>query len=320
MRILLSTCLILLCFSCAQKDAGRSFLKLIGRNLDPSETSLRTDSTVYVGYVDYFPDTHEFYTTLYYREGREHPDEDLLASRLDSVILVDDDWGRERLPIEEARTLLVLDGLDTLSIFDRDHKNICHCPLTRVEYLWNGLESYFIAVFSAEPGFAGQTEELYGVSRGLPEAYKTVFSNREVKDPTFDRFLINKLDLAADESWSMRHYEISPPGATYSVLSTMGHSYLTYFENNKAAILNEEVDNFQYLNILPIPIQVNGKPLLLISAGYPSSDMLWDYLAAFDGSHYEAVNYNRVNFNQINPEWAPALYEADVKAGLAFIH
>jgi hypothetical protein len=66
-------------------------------------------------------------------------------------------------------------------------------------------------------------------------------------------------------------------------------------ENNEVRILNEEKDNFHYLNILPVPIQVNGKPLLLISAGYPSSDVLWDYLAAFDGAAYQAMDYNRIH-------------------------
>src|SRR5688500_12467894 len=153
LRILLAISLISLTLSCAHKDAGKGRAKLAVTNADAKndasefEAEPHFDSTFYLGYVDYFPDTREFYTALFHREGHEYPDEDLLESKLDSVIVFDDDWGRERLPMEEARKFLVLSGLDTLSIYNRKHELVCRCPLTRVEYLWDGLENYFIAVF-----------------------------------------------------------------------------------------------------------------------------------------------------------------------------
>jgi hypothetical protein len=77
-------------------------------------------------------------------------------------------------------------------------------------------------------------------------------------------------------------------------------------QNNQVRILNEEVDNYQYLNILPVPINMNGKPLMLISAGYPSSDVIWDYLAGFNGERYEAVDYNRVHETKVSKDiWLP---------------
>lgn len=320
LRILLAVCLLSSVFSCARKDAGLGLLKFSGNSSSDSGTGLNADlaadSTYYIGYVDYFPETREFYTALFHREGHEYPDEDLLESKLDSVIVYDDDWGRERLPLEEAQELLVLDGLDTLAIFNRAHESICHCPLTRVEYVWNGVESYFIAVFKANEDFPGQTEELYGISENLPEKYLTLFSALELKDETFDQFLLKKLDVSQAEVWDMRHYKITPPEAMYSVLSSWSadgnetHSYLTFFERNKAEVLNEEVDNFHYLNILPVPVYMNGKPLLLISAGYPSSDVLWDYLAAYDGSRYEAIEYNRIHLKDISPQWPLVLSDA----------
>lgn len=310
LRILLVACLLALALSCARKDAGPGLLKFSGTNSAPrGEAQRKPDSTYYIGYVDYFPETREFYTTLFHREGQEYPDEDLLESKLDSVIVYDDDWGRERLPLEDAQELLVLDGLDTLAIFNRAHQSICHCPLTRVEYVWNGIESYFIAVFKANEDFPGQTEELYGISENLPEKYLTMFSAEELKDETFDQFLLRKMEVPQAGHWDMRHYKITPPEAMYSVLSSWSpdgnetHSYLTFFEKNKVSILNEEVDNFHYLNILPVPVYMNGKPLLLVSAGYPSSDILWDYLAAYDGTRYEAIEYNRIHLKEILPEW-----------------
>lgn len=304
LRTLLATCLLALTFSCARKEAGKGLLKISGKAENVWNEST-FDSAYYIGYVDFFPETREFYTSLFYRPGHEYPDEDLLQSKLDSVVIFDDDWGRERLPIEEARKMLLLEGLDTLAIYNRNHELICRCPLTRVEYMWNGLENYFIAVFKADRTFPGQTEELYGISTELPTKYFTTFSAEELRDDTFNQFLLKKLDIPPADHWDMRHYKIAPPEAMYSVLSSWSddgmrtHSYLTYFETNKAQVLNEEVNNFHYLNILPVPVYKNGKPLLLISVGYPSSDVLWDYLAGFDGVQYEVIDYNRIHLKDI---------------------
>ena len=310
-RIVAAISLVALASSCAHKDAGKSTLKLSGRNNGPDaqispEEKLLLDSTFYIGYIDYFPETGEFYTALFYREGHEYPDEELLESKLDSVILVDDDWGRERLPMQEAGKILVLAGMDTLSIFNRKHELICQSALTRVEYLWNGLESYFVAVYEADEKFTEQTEELYGITSKFAGLMAPAFSAQEFKDRDLNEYLSKKLKINRTMNWDMRHYRIVPQDETYSIMSAYSmqsneaFSYLTSLEKNTLNVLNEELNNYHFLNILPLPIKVNGKPLLLISAGYPSSDVLWDYLAAFDGTRYEAIDYNRVHVSSVS--------------------
>lgn len=305
-RILLVIGLIALTVSCAKKDTGNG-LKLTSQNSDfPELQGDAFDSTFFIGYVDYFPETQEFYTALFYQEGHEYPDEDLLESKLDSVILFDDDWGRERLPMEEAQRLLVLSGLDAVSIYNRRNELICKTSLTRVEYLWNGLESYFIAVFRSDGKFYEQTEELYGISSNYSSLFQPGFTSEEIKDDKLNEYLLRKLNMSRAVEWDMRHYQLAPPETMYSIISSSSvesgdaRSYLTAVENNEIKMLNEEIDNFNFLNILPVPIQINGKPLLLISAGYPSSDVIWDYLAAFDGRKYEAIDYNRVPIKDIS--------------------
>ncbi|MEX2235788.1 MAG: hypothetical protein WD824_26760 [Cyclobacteriaceae bacterium] len=310
MRIFVALCLIALVLSCAHKDAGKGLIKSTGRSNSPEKEDLKnpessSDSTFFVGYVDYFPETREFYTSVFYKEGHEYPDEELLESKLDSVIILDDDWGRERLPIEEARKLLVLAGLDTISIYTRSHQLVCRSPLVRVEYLWNGLENYFIAVFQSDGKFFEQTEELYGISSNYSPMHPSPFSAEEINDTHLNDYLVKKLKINKHLEWDMRHYKIAPPETTLSIISYYSmttsetSSYLTSLENNQVRILNKEEDNYHFLNILPLPIKMNGKPLLLISAGYPSSDVLWDYLAGFDGTSYEAIDYNRIHVKQI---------------------
>lgn len=316
LRTLMALCLISLTLACAHKDAGKGLVKLAGRNSSPenensgdfhSESAF--DSTFFVGYVDYFPETREFYTAVFYREGYEYPDEDLLQSKLDSVIMFDEDWGRERLPLAEAQKFLVLSGLDTLAIYNRKHEQICRCPLTRVEYLWNGLESYFIAVFKSDGNFKVQTEELYGISGDFPMKHFAPFAAEEYADNNLNLQIMKRLNLSRSNAWDMRHYRISPPGSTFSIASSYemesngSQSYLIFSEKDGTYIMNEEKDNYHYLNILPVPVHQHGRPLLLISAGYPSSDVLWDYLAAFDGSRYEVVDFNRMHLRDISSGW-----------------
>ena len=301
-----------LTLACAHNDAGQAYLKSPARSNPatghPSENPSVPDSTFYIGYVDYFPETKEFYTALFYKDGHEYPDEELLESKLDSVISFDDDWGRERLPMEEAKKLLVLSGLDTLSIFNRKHQMISKSPLARVEYLWNGLESYFIAVYKSDGSLTAQTEELYGISSHYAGLIGNSFMTEEISDQKLNDFVLKKLKVSGPVDWDMRHYRITPPSSTYSIISSYSMesnealSYLTTLESDDIRILNEEVNNFHFLNILPVPIHINGKPLLLISAGYPSSDVIWDYLASFNGSAYDAIDFNRVNVKHVDSD------------------
>lgn len=318
LRTLMAVGLISLTIACAHKEAGKGLSKLTDSNSGTAETSglQKTpafDSTFYIGYVDYFPETREFYTTLFYRDGHEYPDEDLLESKLDSSIVFDEDWGRERLPLDEARKMLVLDGLDTIAVYNRKHEAICRCPLTRVEYLWNGLESYFIAVFKSDKTFPGQTEELYGISADFPRGNFSGTSAEEIINSKPDHALLNRLNLSKVLPWDMRHYKISPGDNIFSILSNysmdtnLSQSYLTLSTNDTSLILNEEINNYHYLNILPVPVAMKGKPLVLISAGYPSSDVVWDYLAGFDGLRYEAIPFNRIHLKDISSEWSQLL-------------
>jgi hypothetical protein len=310
MRNIMVASLVALALACAQRHAGKNqTVSKVPSSSVGSRVSLQMpqspDSSLYVGYVDYFPDTREFYTTLFYQEGHEYPDEAHLESKLDSVIVYEEDWGRERLPMEEAEKFLVLSGLDTLYIFNREHTLVSTATFERVEYLWNGLENYFIGVFKSDGKLVEQTEELYGISRGYAGFDLLAFSAKEIEDRRLNENLIKTLRINPALQCDMRHFRLTPQEDTYSVISAYasqsneGESLLTFLEKNEVKILNREINNFHFLNILPLPIEVNGKPLLLISAGYPSSDVLWDYLAGYNGASYEPIDYNRIAYKSL---------------------
>lgn len=305
MRIVVAISVTALVCACAHQDPSKTLTKAEEDRLTSGTTVSTlpesTDSTFYIGYVDYFPDTREFYTNVYYRKDREYPDEEFLESRLDSVIVSQDDWDRERLPMEEARKVLVLSGLDTLFIYDRSHALVSTARFRRVEYLWNGMESFFIAVFEPDASFAGQKGELYGISASYASLGVRVSAAHEFEDRKLNEQVMAKMKLDRGRHWDMRHFRTDEKGrilsiiSSYAIESNEGQSYLTSISGDEVQILNQEVNNFHYLNILPLPLAVNGAPLLLISAGYPSSDVLWDYLAGFDGSTYQAIEYNRID-------------------------
>ena len=260
---------------------------------DPFEASL------YIGDVDYFFNSNEFYTPLFLRDRYENAGEDWLETRLDSVIEQNEDWGRERLPMEEAEEYFILTGLDTLSIYDTTHTKVCDCPLKRVEYFWNGMETRFVAVFANTGNPVSSEAQFYGVGQAPERVRFPAFAVDILQDPGFDAHVMGALDFRGNANWRMRHYALRRPPLTYSVVSAETEtaeslSWLTLHEEDRITILNEEVNSVQYLGIVPIPILVNDKPLLLMSVGYPSSDMAWEYLAAYDGAGYDAVAYNRI--------------------------
>jgi hypothetical protein len=307
-RIIFVLGLLCISIACAHKDAGKSVLKLSGNTSAPEVTTAQEekvnayfDSTLYIGYVDYFPETQEFFTALFFKDGFDEPDEEMLASKLDSLIFSEEDWSRERLPMKEAQRMLVLSGLDTIYIFNRRHQLVSKATLSRVEYLWDGMEGYFIGVFDGDKEFSVQTEELYGISSHYLPLRVPAFSCDEIEDEKLNNKLLGKLHIDPFANWDMRHFKINPEKVTYSIVSTYkmnseeGQSYLTELRNNEVKVLSQQTDDYHYLNILPLPMQVNNQPLLLISAGYPSSDFLWDYLAAFDGSSYQPLDYNRIH-------------------------
>jgi hypothetical protein len=311
MRNIMVASLAALTLACAHRDAGKNqTISKIRSSSVGSRVSLQRpqspDSSLYIGYVDYFPDTREFYTALFFQEGHEYPDEELLESKLDSVIVYEEDWGRERLPMEEAEKFLVLSNLDTLYIFNREHTLVATATFKRVEYLWNGLENYFIAVFTSDGKLEAQTEELYGISAGYAGFELTAFSAKEIEDRRLNENLVEKLHINPALHCDMRHFKLTAKEDTYSVISAYashsneGESLLTFLGKDEVKILNREINNFHFLNILPLPIEVNEKPLLLISAGYPSSDVLWDYLAGYNGVSYEPIDYNRIPYRSLH--------------------
>lgn len=258
---------------------------------EDSVSEYHGDSTFYIGFVEYFPDTKEYYTQLYFR--KDNPDVNAGNKLLDSTIVSDMDFSRERLPMAEAEKMLVMENMDKLFIYNKNHELITTGSLIRVESLFEAISSQFIAVYKPDKVVADKNEPLYGITAGSAGYEIPNFSVQEVKDQKLTEAILKKLDIDTS-GLVIEHYKILPYNSIYSCLSTNQVSYITELKGDSLTILSFVNDDTIISGIFPLPIQVNNRPALLISGGVRESDYLWDYLAVFKDSSYVPAERDRL--------------------------
>ena len=307
MKIVLCVFLLLIITSCTQRgrpvedksDLSVSSQPSAGAEDDTADApesndDLRyhPDSTFYIGFVNYFPETKEFYTSLYYRAD-EVDDGDALDQLLDSTIYEDAETTRKRLPMTVARKWFVTDDIHKLYVYNSLHELVTAASLVRIEKLDGVIESEFIAVYKPEAFIAEDQASYYGIT-SKDHGYQVMpVSIREVKDPELDQSIIQHLKPGTQE-FSISHYKILPGNVVYSAVSSERESYITELKASNFKILAERHDDTFFSGILPLPIQVNERPLLLVDEAVQESDVAWSYLAVFEDSTYVPVTRGRM--------------------------
>lgn len=258
-----------------------------------NELPFHPDSTFFIGFVRYFPETKEFYISLYYRAD-EVADDGALDQLLDSTVFEDAETTRKRLPLTAAEKWFVTEDIHKLFIYNNLHEPVTAASLVRIEKLDGPVESEFIAVYKPET-VAGVQENMgyYGIT-SKDHGYQVMpGSIREVKEPELDRAVIQHLNMGTQEL-TISHYKILPENSVYSAVSSERESYITELKGSDFKVLAERHDDTFFAGILPLPIQVNEKPLLLVEAAVQESDVAWSYLAVFQDSAYVPANRGRM--------------------------
>ena len=259
-------------------------------------------SMIYLGEMHYFQETNEFYTSLYLLpELEEEPQESFMAM-FDSVVYESTEYTRMAMPIKKAKGVFFLDGLDSLLIYDTNHRFISHGLLQRVECLEDGKTKTFIAVYAGEPLRSDVAEEYYCMNRFLKDNFIKDFSSRVVIDPSLDKYVIHRLGLQTESSPHIKNIMVSPGGSTFSLITTREASYLTEVKDNQFALLKNMNARYRIGRILPLPFHVNDKPLLLASLYIPGTVVRSFSLAVFaDFQEYRFLNYNRLSLKKRKP-------------------
>jgi hypothetical protein len=248
-------------------------------------------SSIYIGLVSYFPETKEFYTSLY--SGYTNPDHDAMYEKLDSVIVSSEELRRERVPMEDARKHFLLQGLDTILIYSSKHRFVSEAVLVRVEYFEEIIDGGYIAVFKAADREVTDTE-FYGVTARKKTVDYRDFYTEQLEDERLTDIVIQKLGKDTSGMYVGWHVRVMPMNTIYSAISNDNESFLSEMNKDGAVILKQMEEDELLTGFLPLPYAQNGKPLFLMHASVRESDMSWEFLAGFDGKNFSDVKFGRI--------------------------
>ena len=255
-------------------------------------------SMIYVGEMHYFQETNEFYTSLYLLSDYDQEQQRIIGL-FDSVVYESDIYARRTMTMKKARAMFFLDGLDSLLVYDTNHRFVSNGLLQRVECLVEGNKKSFIAVYKGEYLKSDIAEEYYCMNRFLKNNFVEHFSSRVIIDPSLDNYIIHRLSVPKKPAPKIMNIVVTPGEATISVITTPEASYLTEVKDNQFALLKNVNARYRIGKILPLPFHVNDKPLLLASLYIPGSPDTSVSLGVFaDFQEYRFLKYNRLSLKK----------------------
>jgi len=256
--------------------------------LIPEDNVPQTDSSqILIVPVYNFVSTSEAYVFLNFNEGYSHDSINMIKSHLDSVVFDDMETRRQRLPMDKARVFLDLELLDSISIFNYLHELKSMARLQRVEYLDANITGGFVAVFDT-PGL--KEWELYGISG--TSVFVEDFVTKNLLDSKLDEYLTMSVNPERKNIYDVTHIELT----NYNKIIS-SYSFGNYTDTHTSMLLEtgpgvydtlfELSDEYAIMGIVPVEIQVNKYPILLVQFAKPETDIIWYSPAVFDGTEYQ---------------------------------
>ncbi|HEY3430262.1 MAG TPA: hypothetical protein VGK39_06265, partial [Cyclobacteriaceae bacterium] len=81
----------------------------------------------------------------------------------------------------------------------------------------------------------------------------------------------------------------------WSAIALDRGTYLIETTENDTKVLFHSTEDFGMLELMPLPIEINGKPALIATFGVNETDMIWNSLLVFNSNEYEVVESSRVS-------------------------
>lgn len=242
-----------------------------------AEEARELQPNFYLNAIEYFAETKEFYINIPFRKEVDLEMFERIGERADSVIFQTEETKRSRLPIQVAQQYFDLTLLDTLNVYDYAHHFVTGAKLARIEYYQPSIESSFIAVFKPENTSIDEGKPYYCTS-----PMKRLWTGMRAVERTSSSLtnrIINEFDLRPRYRWSSQHIKLVDEESTLSVLAVTREnedkisSYLTQLKNGKLQILSKYKGEDAFWQLLPLPVQHDKHPVLLISLAVPDSDV-----------------------------------------------
>jgi hypothetical protein len=282
MRRITAFALLITFFACTVKPTEQSTTIQTDSLQEAVTVREEGDTSIYVGFIRSFPETKEYYINLYYKG--DPVDDKVWRPFLDSVVYQDEEVKRQRLPLVEARKLLDIANLDTLWLYTRNHATDELVILSRVEWYDGVIDGGFVAVY--KPNLLPFRAPYYGISADK-NSYTRIpkFSALEIFDNALSMKVASHLQIDT-AGYKFTHYHLEPSQAIYTSVVSGEKTFVTETLSGTVTKVMENDDSELILDLLPLPILVNNKPALLISSGLSESDVMWDYLATWNGTTY----------------------------------
>ena len=253
---------------------------------DPAKVLVTPDSSLYIGEIGTFVETGEVYTPVYYHGHLETEGlYDTLRKQTDSLIFEDIERRRSRLPIEIAEKYFELSGLDSIYVYAKGEL-VGKAKFIRVEHLDDVIEGEYVAVFKWIGSSTVPHQLDYCISAGQHnyKAVNMLYENIENEDLT--KNILEKFAPDAERVWKVVHTRIVPYRSVYSAISFQSGLFLIETKEGQSRILNAVNENWVISNITPVHLEINGKPILLLTMGVIDTDFIWTSLAIFSGEQY----------------------------------
>jgi hypothetical protein len=253
------------------------------------------DSKSYIGFINqfYFQESKEFYIELYFKQpGIDYRGFIEIASTQDSIIYADDENQRLRIPDSIAQLKFDLSGLNTLTLFDENHKKLTEAQFVRVEYLEQNISPVFIAVYRVENKLNIENG-MYCIGN-FSENMTSPNEYLSFKDSILTAEIAEQLNFAHTYKLQGFHFRKTSNDSALSIIN---------FDDN-VAIVEKIQDEYKYLykiekqenitEVLLLPILRNNRPILLAKHILPDSDYEWHSILVFDWQNYKATEKQRI--------------------------
>ena len=298
MRYLVILAIILMTFSCSNKDNSKDSKNGIFQTIqvDTLEKSIDVlnKNVQYIGFVDkfYFSNENEAYVELYFLKDQiDEAEYDKIVKLADSLIYQDDENSRHKFPESLATKYFDLRGLSKLKIYDNNNQFISNAEFSRVEYLNQNISPVFIAVFKTDKKI--KKDGYYGISNFSGSFKPAKYSI--TKDTILTQNILLKLKeqkpyYGLENNGT--HLYFSDNDAVLSIINSEKFAYIVLSTNNDFKVLYKSLDyeNISELKIIPLN---NKFPNILTRNVKPETDVMWDNLLYYDGKKYKSTTRQR---------------------------
>jgi len=128
-----------------------------------------------------------------------------------------------------------------------------------------------------------------------PNDYKSAdVSFEEIEDEELAEHLVETFVTDGVSVWDVSHFRIMPNNSVYSAINMQSRLLLVETKEGQSNVLKDLHEDWFVSEIVPVHIEINGRPVLLLTMGINETDMMWTSLAVYDGKEYVFPANNRM--------------------------